>query len=216
MSRMLRASLLVVCLSLCAQAQDRELQVNIRPASQIDGQTRVQMQIELQRLLEPAGLRVVWKTPSETTAFEAFDFVAAGSFDGDCSSKDLPAIGTKAASGVLSLAGTFTSNHQVIPFFNVDCARVIRMLRPTLARLTPESRETVVGQALGRVLAHEIYHIVAKTAIHAKTGVAKAEFSATDLTDSAFEFSHDSLEFLYPSGPKAAQLHHGPSSESLQ
>src|SRR5205809_710381 len=51
----------------------------------------------------------------------------------------------------------------------------------------------VLGRALARVIAHELYHIVAGTADHQDSGVAKAVFSAQDLTDIRFEFDSASI-----------------------
>ena len=57
----------------------------------------------------------------------------------------------------------------------------------------------VLGRALARVIAHEIYHIVAGTTDHHETGVAKAAFSARDLTGARFEFDNSSISRMRPS-----------------
>src|SRR5262249_13086397 len=89
------------------------------------------------------------------------------------------------------LADTSISNGHVLPFFRVDCPRLIRMLG---SQLEP----SVLGRALARVIAHEIYHIVARTTDHQQNGVAKAVFSLRDLTAARFELDAWSLELMRP------------------
>jgi hypothetical protein len=57
----------------------------------------------------------------------------------------------------------------------------------------------VLGRALARVIAHELYHIITGTTDHHATGVAKAAFSARDLTDARFEFDNSSISRMRPS-----------------
>ena len=51
-------------------------------------------------------------------------------------------------------------------------------------------------RAVARVAAHEIYHILAQTADHDESGVAKASFSANDLMIEGFSFKASSLHRL--------------------
>ena len=62
----------------------------------------------------------------------------------------------------------------------------------------------VVGRALARVAAHEIYHIVAQTAEHQDKGIAKASFSTNDLTAARFDLDTWALTLMRP--PSVAQL----------
>jgi hypothetical protein len=51
-------------------------------------------------------------------------------------------------------------------------------------------------RALGRVIAHEIYHILAQTTEHDESGVAKAAFSLEDLMVDGFAFNPAGLQRL--------------------
>src|SRR5580658_1469108 len=44
------------------------------------------------------------------------------------------------------------------------------------------------GQALARLLAHELYHVLNQTAGHAQTGIAKAQLTAAELVAERFQF----------------------------
>lgn len=78
----------------------------------------------------------------------------------------------------------------VLPFVTIDCDRVRSLLGDALGSPKPKSTR-LLGRALGRVLAHEVYHILAGTTRHTDTGVAKARFEPADLTADNLEFDQD-------------------------
>jgi hypothetical protein len=47
-------------------------------------------------------------------------------------------------------------------------------ITPRILALAHPERETVFGRALGRVLAHELYHMMTGASKHAEAGVFKA------------------------------------------
>ena len=51
-----------------------------------------------------------------------------------------------------------------------------------------EDREEAYGRALGRVLAHELYHIFANTAAHSSSGAGKSKFTVQELLSPEFVF----------------------------
>jgi hypothetical protein len=189
MSLTLRATLLVLFVSLCAQAETRTLGLYSGSAQGLSDESRTAMRAEVQRLLTPASLDVVWKNTAERKSGEDFALVAVVSFDGLCSAMQplQPAVTLPA----VSLADTSISDGRILPFFHVDCARVNQILGSRV-------ESSVLGRALGRVIAHEIYHIVARTAEHHDTGIAKAVFSGRDLTNPRFEFDASSLNSMRP------------------
>src|SRR5262249_47452771 len=154
MSLTLRALLLVLCISVCAGAQTRTLALYTEPARGLDSESDRVMRAELQRLLAPAGLQIVWRSLDERRSGENFELVVVSSFEGSCAAGSMPGRPT-----TTSLADTSISNGHILPFFRVACGRIIQMLG---TRVEP----TVLGRALGRVIAHELYHIVAETKDH--------------------------------------------------
>jgi hypothetical protein len=144
------------------------------------------MRAELRQLLSPAGIDVVWKNLADRKSGENFDLVAVTTFDGSCAgdvSTSTPA--------VARLADTSIADGHILPFFRIDCTRLMSMLGP---RIKP----SVLGRALGRLAAHELYHIVAQTTEHQESGIAKAAFSIRDLTSSGFELDAWSLGRMRP------------------
>jgi len=51
---------------------------------------------------------------------------------------------------------------------------------------------------MARLLAHELYHILAQTDDHTMVGIAKARFSTADLLADHFDFEASALERLRP------------------
>src|SRR5437763_14900524 len=123
MSLPLRAALLVVFAGVCAQAQTRTLGLYAGPARELDIQSRLVMQAELRRLLAPAGIEVVGRDSAARRSGEDSELIAVSSFEGSCSLEERPQISAGA-----SLADTSISDGHVLPFFRVDCPRLIHML----------------------------------------------------------------------------------------
>lgn len=186
MSLTLRAMSLVFLFSVFVQAESRTLALYTTPPRGLDNESAAVMRAEVQRLLAPAGLDVVWKTTAERKSGEEFELVAVASFDGSCSS---PAPAPAAAS--VSLADTSISDGRILPFFHVDCPRLLQMFGTQV-------ESSILGRALGRVIAHELYHIVGQTVEHHDNGVAKAVFSIRDLKNPRFDFDAWSIDRMRP------------------
>jgi hypothetical protein len=80
------------------------------------------------------------------------------------------------------LAMTHSVNGELLPFGEVECDRVRTALQRTVGRGNPEAHQTEYGVALARVMAHEIYHMLEKSAAHTKDGLSKEALSATELS----------------------------------
>jgi hypothetical protein len=181
MSAIVSAALVILCLALNVRAETTTLTVYAeRPATL--GPTSTQfMQQELQRLVAP-GVEWVWKEAGVDA--KGANWIAVGSFDGVCSVRELP----DHVDGSSVLAHTAVANGRVLPFFRVDCTSILRILTPALRHLDETSREIVLGRALARVIAHEIYHVTARTTEHHSSGIGKAFFALADLTNDGAGF----------------------------
>lgn len=83
---------------------------------------------------------------------------------------------------------------KVLPFGELACDNIRGSLRLTRYSENHMPENVVLGRAMGRVLAHELYHIVAGTARHGREGVAREAFSARELTDGQLELEHSDAE----------------------
>jgi hypothetical protein len=67
------------------------------------------------------------------------------------------------------------------PFVNVDCDRIVDMLGPFALAMNHNRRNTVMGEAVARVILHEWIHFSTQSAAHSDHGVSKSEFTVADL-----------------------------------
>jgi hypothetical protein len=193
MSAARRAVFAIFCFCVCAHAQTRTLAVYSDSSRHPDSSALQALQTELQRILIPAAIDATWIQPSkDKQANPEVQLAVVGTFDGDCSVENLPQLQGRAIQ-TRTLAESSISSGHVLPFFRVDCDQVIRSLSPALRSVSVPMRERILGRALARTIAHEIYHILAQTTDHERTGIAKAVLTLSDLYSTRFDFSSESL-----------------------
>lgn len=88
-----------------------------------------------------------------------------------------------------ALGQTQVVDGQVLPFADVRCDTIRQLIARELSRQPRQEREDVLGRAMGRVLAHELYHIVLRTTTHGRNGLAREAQSSYDLTADRDDFS---------------------------
>ena len=84
------------------------------------------------------------------------------------------------------LGWSYSRDGHVTPFTDVDCDRVRQFINSAVVHTKWADRDVILGRALGRVLAHELYHIFADSRQHARNGLAKAFFTPRDLLSDHF------------------------------
>jgi hypothetical protein len=155
---------------------------------------------EVDALMSPMGLRFDWQSLSDFRPGRASAAVAVAHLEGHCDVSGLVMRGNK----VGSLGWTEISDGTILPFTHVDCERVRTFLQTTLLGYRPQDRERAYGRALGRVLAHELYHVYGDTPQHAVRGVAKEKYSVADLLAADFQFHEKETRALRSSKALAA------------
>jgi hypothetical protein len=88
------------------------------------------------------------------------------------------------------------SDGAILPFSDVDCDKIRRFIASDVRSLEAGTREIVYGRAVGRVLAHELYHVFTNTTRHASWGVAKAFYTSRDLVSDQFRFEEKDTKAL--------------------
>lgn len=91
----------------------------------------------------------------------------------------MPARTSQTAS--VPLGQTQVVDGEVLPFSDVRCDPVRKLIGRDLAIQPSYEREQLLGRALGRVLAHELYHILLRTTSHGTDGLARPAQTAADL-----------------------------------
>jgi hypothetical protein len=143
------------------------------------------MRREAERLLAPACVIIQWRTLSPDTHREVFERIVMVRLKGVC--RVAPVTGPLPRPETLGL--THVSDGTILPFAEVDCDAVRAVIARRMERVRGQgAREALLGRALGRVLVHELYHILADTLEHSERGVARRVFGARELTCEGFEF----------------------------
>jgi len=90
-----------------------------------------------------------------------------------------------------ALGSTFVSDGVVLPFGQVECDRI----RASLQRINPfipHDSQQQLGQAMGRVLVHEIYHMLSGSSAHTSYGITKRALSPFELSATTADLPRDS------------------------
>jgi hypothetical protein len=140
--------------------------------------------------LQSAGYQVLWKSLGNSS--DSASVVAVVELRGACRVPEAN-VSVKPVQRGASLASTAVEGDQVLPFSWINCETLTELLAPELARAAPGERDFLYGRAMGRLLAHELYHLLANTREHADAGVGKSSFSAKDLLGEHFTFDGSTL-----------------------
>jgi hypothetical protein len=141
------------------------------------------MKKEVDLLLKPSGVSVDWRLAGENQGNESFGGLVVLKFKGKCKVEAWqqdPAVRGQTT----TLGATEVSDGHVSPFSEVKCDAVNQALSYLPSDANQTDRQRAFGLAMGRVVAHELYHILARTTGHAARGLAKAAESLQDLVSS--------------------------------
>ena len=72
-------------------------------------------------------------------------------------------------------------NGEIQPFIHVNCERIVEMLQSMALGMDRDRKNTVMAEAMARVIAHEWIHIATQHAGHENDGVMQASFQVSDL-----------------------------------
>jgi hypothetical protein len=155
------------------------------------------MQSELARILSPSGISADWRA-SDGSKDRAEDFpgLVVFRYQGLCNFEGV-AEGGEENPGGEALAGTDTIDGHVLPFAGVNCDRVRALIAPALKQMPSSWKNEMLGRALARVTAHEIYHMLAGIRTHDDRGIFQAGHSKRDLTAPAFSFAAQENNWLH-------------------
>jgi len=143
--------------------------------------------------MHTAGYRVEWRDPKKPSLKINFGHLVVVELRGHCSAplETLPPIQSP-----VSLASSPVVNGRVLPFSHVECPALSRLLGPSLINDTEMERDYLYGRAMGRLLAHEFYHVLGQTIQHTGSGISKDRFTAADLLGEHFDFEDGALTRL--------------------
>jgi hypothetical protein len=148
-------------------------------------ETEVEMHREMDKLMMQAFIRVEWKQLSDFAAGSEVHDLVLVKFRGDCRIQASPAYLDERG----PMAFTHTSDGEVLPFSEVLCNRVGVAAQSAMSGGEFSHRDVLLGRALARVLAHELYHIRGKCNGHGRSGVARKSLTGRELIANTFSFA---------------------------
>jgi hypothetical protein len=180
-------SALVGALPLCAEASPRLAVILDFKQSRANPVVQ-EMERATEEILSGSGMRLTWRMRSEVQS-EAFSELVLVTFHGDCAidvaTPRIPMPGPLASSQIV--------DDQILPFADVYCDRVAALTRAAMTRPELWHAQRDMGRALAKVLAHELMHMITKSAIHGAEGVAQPALSGRQLLDQGTILEPDDL-----------------------
>jgi hypothetical protein len=169
-------------------------------------ETRLAMEQEIRDTVQVEWLGIEWRDSGHYDRTEAFDRLLMVRVRGACVA-DASRLSPRGPLGI-----THVSDGRILPFIEIDCDRVAYAIG---ARVFPRGTlapRAALGRALGRVAAHEMYHVLANTGDHEATGVARACFGDNELLWQPMHLTDASLRREKPL-PKQADHQSGGGEE---
>jgi hypothetical protein len=136
-----------------------------------------EMKREIESIMRPCTLRFEWRVLDQNTPQESFENLVITHFRGSCSGAGI----TGTDHRVNTLGMTHISDSEILPFSDIDCNKIRGFVAPEVKKRSPSLSDLLLGRALGRVLAHEMYHMFTRTPRHSSHGVAKRALTPSDL-----------------------------------
>jgi hypothetical protein len=100
----------------------------------------------------------------------------------------------KATREILVLGTTAISSGRALPYSEVRCDAVRRLLPDVEFASDRRLGDASLGRVLGRVLAHELYHAVLGAVHHTSSGLAKGFQSTVELKSDELSFDGNDWE----------------------
>jgi len=150
-----------------------------------------EMEREAEGILKPSGLRLDWRLRADAAA-ESYKDLVVVRFKGACKVEPVPYVYDELG----PLAFTYATDGTLQPFGEVACDQVAASVRSAMAGSDFEQADVLLGRALGRVLVHELVHMLTKSAHHAREGVERQALSGRELIAASLPLSPVDLEHL--------------------
>jgi hypothetical protein len=152
------------------------------------------MEREVASIVSESGIKVDWRLLADVHSSDSFESLVVVRFKGACNMEPAPPPPLGDERGYYAF--TYVSDGLVLPFSEVECDKISKSIRPAMSREQWRERDSMLGRALGRVLAHELFHMLAKTQHHAGEGVTRSALSPAQLISDRLTMAPADLEAL--------------------
>ena len=153
---------------------------------------------EVTSIMASMGLEFAWRPLTGRRGNEVWRQLAVIKLKGTCDGRLLsPNSFFEGA-----LGWTHVVDGEILPFMDVDCDRIRAFIRRPLSNTTPEKRDEMLGRAVGRVVAHELYHILGRTMHHGSGAASVPAYTVEALTGDEFLIEDTECRILEPAAEK--------------
>jgi hypothetical protein len=147
------------------------------------------MKSEVETVMKGAGLSFDWRSRSDAVR-ESFDHLVVVRFNGKCILEPVGYLYDERG----PLAFTYSTGGAMQPFSEVSCDQVTASVRSAMFAGDFNRADQLLGRALGRVVAHELVHMLSEDRAHGKNGVAQKSFTGAQLIASELRLNAHDLE----------------------
>ena len=159
------------------------------------------LQSELAEIWRGEPVKLDWRPIESIHPGDSFDDLVVVHFKGHCQLRPYQEwlashaylIDERGPQPSLTLAYSPTVDGRVQAFSSVLCDRVERSVETALPPGQRKSADSLYGRALGRVLSHELYHILNQTRRHELRGLAKQSLTGEQLIAPVFRFDESTV-----------------------
>ena len=134
------------------------------------------MERETEGIFKASGLNLDWRMAADA-ARESYDDLVVVQFKGACKVEPVPYVYDELG----PMAFTYSSDGNLQPFTQVSCDKVAASVRSAMWGEDFQKADLLFGRALGRVLAHELVHMLTGSGVHGREGVQRPALSGKDL-----------------------------------
>jgi hypothetical protein len=135
------------------------------------------MESETQRIFADTGMKLEWRLKELLPDHAEFPNVVLFTMTGSCRMDMTPPLIDERG----PLAFAYTSDGEVLPFGEVRCDRIKASLQSSPYPGNGRNLDALFGIALGRVMAHELYHMLSDEKDHTQKGVTRGSLRADEL-----------------------------------
>jgi hypothetical protein len=149
-----------------------------------------EMKRELGSIMKDSGLQIDWRERGALFDSASFNNLVVVEFRGKCIMEPIPFLYDERG----PLAFTHSTGDDVLPFSEVACDQVRSSVGKAMWGGDYSRSDMLFGRALARVVAHELYHVLARTHSHSDSGVAKRKLSGAQLVSDELRLNPADLD----------------------
>lgn len=180
----------------------------------VSERVRSAMQREAENALAPSGVVLRWKDSNSLNS-ELYERLAKVQLRGFCRiGAPIPSPLHMDRRNIDALGQTQVVDGVVLPIADLQCDSVRKLIDRDLRVAPASEQDELLGRALGRVMAHELYHVLLRTRAHGHSGLARPAQNSAELMAPRNPFSQVEERKLAQSDANADAVSNASSSAS--